>query len=133
MRAQKVYDAVIIGSGASGGMAAKQLTEHGLEVLVLEAGPPVDPTRDFNQHTWPYEAMYRGLRPSRLEATRAVDAGYCVGVQSEVLRQRHGASLHDRSRQAVHVGPCEDRRRKDAALGAAVVAALEPELQGQDA
>ena len=63
MRANKVYDAVIIGSGASGGMAAKQLTEHGLQVLVLEAGPPVDPTRDFNQHTWPYEAMYRGFGP----------------------------------------------------------------------
>jgi choline dehydrogenase-like flavoprotein len=61
--AQKVYDAVIIGSGASGGMAAKQLTEHGMEVLVLEAGPPVDPVRDFNQHTWPYEAMYRGFGP----------------------------------------------------------------------
>ena len=63
MRGQKVYDAVIIGSGASGGMAAKQLTGHGLEVLVLEAGPPVDPVRDMGQHTWPYEAMYRGFGP----------------------------------------------------------------------
>lgn len=63
MRSQKLYDAVIIGSGASGGMAAKQLTEHGLTVLVLEAGPPVNPTRDFNQHKWPYEAMYRGFGP----------------------------------------------------------------------
>jgi len=59
----KKYDAVIIGSGASGGMAAKQLTEHGLRVLVLEAGPPVDPLRDFSQHTWPYEVMYRGFGP----------------------------------------------------------------------
>lgn len=60
---QKVYDALVIGSGAAGGMAAKELTEKGFEVLVLEAGPPVDPARDFSMHTWPYEAMYRGFGP----------------------------------------------------------------------
>jgi choline dehydrogenase-like flavoprotein len=59
----KTYDAVIIGSGASGGMAAKVLTERNMEVLVLEAGPPVDPARDFNSHQWPYEVMYRGFGP----------------------------------------------------------------------
>jgi choline dehydrogenase-like flavoprotein len=59
----KTYDAVIIGSGASGGMAAKVLTEQNMEVLVLEAGPPVDPARDFNSHQWPYEVMYRGFGP----------------------------------------------------------------------
>src|SRR5437763_15070573 len=58
---QKVYDAIIIGSGASGGMAAKQLTEHGFEVLVLEAGPPVNPERDLNTHKNPWESMYRGF------------------------------------------------------------------------
>ena len=52
-RKQKVYDAIIIGSGASGGMAAKELTEKGFEVLVLEAGPPVNPQRDFSMHKWP--------------------------------------------------------------------------------
>ena len=60
---KKTYDAVIIGSGASGGLAAKELTERGIEVLVLEAGPPVDPARDFSMHTWPYEDMYRGFGP----------------------------------------------------------------------
>lgn len=44
-------------------MAAKELTAHGFQVLVLEAGPPVDPSRDFAQHTWPYEVMYRGFGP----------------------------------------------------------------------
>jgi choline dehydrogenase-like flavoprotein len=63
VRKQKVYDALIIGSGASGGMAAKELTERGFEVLVLEAGPPVNPARDFSQHTWPYQDMYRGFGP----------------------------------------------------------------------
>ncbi|HVB33473.1 MAG TPA: GMC family oxidoreductase [Patescibacteria group bacterium] len=35
----KKYDAIVVGSGAAGGFAAKELTERGLEVLVLEAGP----------------------------------------------------------------------------------------------
>ena len=38
----KTWDAIVIGSGISGGWAAKELTRHGLETLVLEAGGPVD-------------------------------------------------------------------------------------------
>src|SRR5689334_4715490 len=42
-------------------MAAKELTERGMRVLVLEAGPPVIPERDLSSHRWPYESMYRGF------------------------------------------------------------------------
>lgn len=63
MARQAAYDAIIIGSGASGGMAAKELTEHGMKVLVLEAGPPVVPERDLSRHKWPFESMYRGFGP----------------------------------------------------------------------
>lgn len=37
--AEKKYDAIVIGSGATGGFAAKELSERGLEIAVLEAGP----------------------------------------------------------------------------------------------
>jgi choline dehydrogenase-like flavoprotein len=39
---RKEFDAIVVGSGATGGFAAKELTERGLEVLVLEAGPKLD-------------------------------------------------------------------------------------------
>jgi len=60
IRSPKVYDICIIGSGAAGGTAAKVLTEAGLSVVMLEAGPPVHPETDFKEHVWPYELDHRG-------------------------------------------------------------------------
>ena len=57
----QVYDAVIIGSGATGGWAAKQLTEPGLEVAMLEAGSKTTPDQ-FGEHIQPYEMKYRDTR-----------------------------------------------------------------------
>ncbi len=67
MTTQKIYDAVIVGSGAAGGMAAYMLTKAGMDVLVLEAGPKLDLYNDFKTHAWPYEEKYRG-RISPLDA-----------------------------------------------------------------
>jgi len=58
---QKIYDAIVIGSGITGGWAAKELTENGMETLVLEAGGPVDPDRDYVEHVPAWEKKYRGL------------------------------------------------------------------------
>jgi choline dehydrogenase-like flavoprotein len=55
------YDAIVVGSGISGGWAAKELTEHGLATLVLEAGGPIDPSKDFVEHVQPYSMHFRGL------------------------------------------------------------------------
>ena len=54
------YDAIVIGSGITGGWAAKELTEHGLRTLVLEAGGPVDPGKDFVEHVQPWQLHFRG-------------------------------------------------------------------------
>jgi choline dehydrogenase-like flavoprotein len=40
MEGTKKYDVIVVGSGAAGGWAAKELTERGMQVLLLEAGPP---------------------------------------------------------------------------------------------
>lgn len=43
----RIFDAIIVGSGAAGGFVAKTLTESGLDTLVLDAGPRLDPDSDF--------------------------------------------------------------------------------------
>jgi choline dehydrogenase-like flavoprotein len=56
----KKYDAVIVGSGAGGGMAAYVLANAGLKVCLLEAGPLFDPAKDSNQLKNPWESPRRG-------------------------------------------------------------------------
>lgn len=48
-------DAIVIGSGMSGGIAAKELCERGLKVLVLERGKNIDPAKDYMDHQMPWE------------------------------------------------------------------------------
>ncbi len=57
--AEKLYDVVVIGSGAGGGTLSARLAELGADVLVLEGGPKLDTRTDFNTHALPYEFPYR--------------------------------------------------------------------------
>lgn len=57
------YDAIVVGSGISGGLAAKELTEKGLKVLMLERGPEVKHIEDYKSATKaPWEFPHRGGR-----------------------------------------------------------------------
>jgi choline dehydrogenase-like flavoprotein len=58
-----VYDAVIVGSGAAGGMAAHVLTSRGMKVLLLEAGKKLDLNRELKSMEWPYDHPRRGSMP----------------------------------------------------------------------
>src|SRR5579862_3984474 len=59
-RSPQVHDVVVIGSGAGGGTAVKVLTDQGINVTLLEAGPMLNPQKDFKEHVLPYEVDHRG-------------------------------------------------------------------------
>ena len=62
----KQHDVLIVGSGHSGGMAAKILTQKGISCLMLNAGPEADLQRDRTTKS-AYELPYRGFnQPGRL-------------------------------------------------------------------
>lgn len=63
----EIYDIVIVGSGAGGGMAAKILGNAGLKVAVMEAGGEFDPAKDEyrTQMRWPWESPRRGANTVR--------------------------------------------------------------------
>ena len=64
----KTYDVLVIGSGATGGMVAKVLTEYGLEVLLLEGGPSIKSSQ-FLTHAMPYDFPFRGRgSPKKIRA-----------------------------------------------------------------
>jgi choline dehydrogenase-like flavoprotein len=58
-----VYDAIVVGSGAAGGMATYVLATHGLKVLLLEAGKKQDLTKELHSMQWPYDHPRRGEMP----------------------------------------------------------------------
>ena len=58
--ATTTYDAIVVGSGITGGWAAKELTEKGLNTLVLEAGRSIVPERDYVEHVPVWELKHRG-------------------------------------------------------------------------
>lgn len=63
----QTYDAIVIGSGISGGWAAKELTEKGLKVLMLERGRNIEHIKDYvnaNKEAWDYP--HRGRRTQEM-------------------------------------------------------------------
>ena len=64
------YDAIVVGSGMTGGWAAKELTELGLRTLVLDAGRPIVPNKDYREHTPPWQMPFRGLGDRQTVARR---------------------------------------------------------------
>ncbi|HAI85314.1 MAG TPA: GMC family oxidoreductase, partial [Chitinophagaceae bacterium] len=62
------YDAIVIGSGISGGWAAKELTEKGLKVIMLERGQNIEHVKDYvNATKAPWEIPHRGMDPVQLK------------------------------------------------------------------
>ncbi|HUI43704.1 MAG TPA: GMC family oxidoreductase [Terriglobia bacterium] len=94
----KVYDVCVIGSGAAGGAMAKELCEGGAEVIMLEAGAEVPPSR-FLSHKWPYELPFRGLRgekqaPFYPHDISPVRYDRCDSIGVDRVRVLGGRTLH---------------------------------------
>lgn len=58
-----MFDAIVIGSGMSGGIAAKELCERGLKTLVIERGRKIDPAEDYTDWMQPWEVPNANMVP----------------------------------------------------------------------
>lgn len=126
----KVYDAVIVGSGAGGGMAAKVLADAGLNIAVLEAGPNWDPAQEEyrTQLRWPWESPRRGAGTRR--AFGDFDAAYggweiegepytrVEGTEFDWFRSRMlGGRTNHWGRISLRFGPRDFKRKSIDGLG----------------
>jgi choline dehydrogenase-like flavoprotein len=65
--ADNTYDAIVVGSGISGGWAAKELTEKGLKTIMLERGKNIEHIKDYvNATKGPWEFTHRGGRTQQM-------------------------------------------------------------------
>lgn len=65
--ADNTYDAIVIGSGVSGGWAAKELTEKGLKTIMLERGRNIEHVKDYESATKnPWDFPHRGGRTQQM-------------------------------------------------------------------
>jgi glucoside 3-dehydrogenase (cytochrome c) catalytic subunit len=71
------YDAIVVGSGASGGWASKRLAEAGLKVALLEAGRPQS-DKNFTEHQPAFELKYRNRANEIVRKTRPVQVKFGV-------------------------------------------------------
>lgn len=80
MAATNKFDAIVIGSGVSGGFAAKELTEKGLRVLMLDRGKMVEHGQDYTYEGRPaYDVPARNIMPKPL-----VDSNYFIAKHGYV-------------------------------------------------
>jgi choline dehydrogenase-like flavoprotein len=125
----KQYDAVIVGSGAGGGMAAYVLANAGLSVCIIEAGPTYDPRTNVTQFKNPWESPRRGAS-TKFRPFGDFDACYCgwdidgepythiSGTKWDWFRARMlGGRTNHWGRISLRFGPKDFKRRSIDGLG----------------
>src|SRR4051812_14669851 len=90
------YDAIVIGSGISGGWAAKELTEKGLRVLMLERGRQLEHVKDYEYaFKAPWETKYYGkLTTEQIESHPKVSRDYPYNEMTEKYWFKDADSLY---------------------------------------
>ncbi len=125
----KKYDAVIVGSGAGGGMAAYVLAKAGLKVCLIEAGAMYDPQKNITQLKNPWESPRRGAS-TKFRPFGDFDACYwgwdidgepythAAGTQWDWWRARMlGGRTNHWGRISLRFGPKDFRRKSIDGLG----------------
>lgn len=83
---QESYDAIVVGTGISGGWAAKELCENGLKTLVLERGPMVKHREDYptaNMDTWDFPNAGKPTQEDIAKQKKQNRTGYTTKVASK--------------------------------------------------
>ncbi|MET0244335.1 MAG: GMC family oxidoreductase [Flavitalea sp.] len=126
---KKLYDVIIVGSGAGGGMAAYSLSKAGLKVCLLEAGPMYDPAKNITQLKNPWESARRGAS-TKFRPFGDFDAAYwgweidgepyttTPGTKWDWFRSRMlGGRTNHWGRISLRFGPKDFKRRSIDGLG----------------
>jgi len=87
----QTFDAIVVGSGISGGWAAKELTEKGLKVAVLERGREI-------KHIEGYETALKTMGFCAPRSSRQCGCGRILGGDAYRLYGQRGASVPIRKR-----------------------------------
>ena len=81
----RTFDAIVIGSGISGGWSAKELTERGLKTLLLERGRNVEHIKDYpTTNMMPYEFEHRGEMPLAIQKAAPV-VSRCYAFREDAM------------------------------------------------
>ncbi len=82
---ERTFDAIVIGSGISGGWAAKELTGYGLKTLVLERGRDVKHLKDYpTSNMMPWEFEHRGQVPLEIQTANPV-VSKCYAFREDAM------------------------------------------------
>ena len=132
----RTYDAIVVGSGATGGWTAKVMTEAGMDVLMLEAGRAFDPEKDFREHTLPHDMELRGRPDPRNELLqRRQRQSYCYActeVNADFFIDDVDNPYTEAPGTHFNWNPGQRRRRPLDHVGAAVVPDERLRLQGRE-
>ncbi|MBI3680967.1 MAG: GMC family oxidoreductase [Acidobacteria bacterium] len=82
--AGKVYDVVVVGSGAAGGTLSAHLARHGVGVALVEGGPKINTRTDFNTHAMPFDFPNRHI-PTMKPGRQGFDSERSRGVGGKTL------------------------------------------------
>jgi choline dehydrogenase-like flavoprotein len=77
---KQIYDVIVIGTGAGGGMAIHTLCQAGLKVCALNGSRRLSPQKDFRNHRMPYDMKFRGFGDPRKPSIGYMDNEYTEGI-----------------------------------------------------